>query len=76
MATYSMLEDEAMKDYIVQCKVEDSDGLSIPDIEAFAENALPKHFPDMNKVHIAQHPASRQFNSLLCSSIGAAFRNS
>lgn len=76
MATCSMLEDEAMKDYIAWCKVEDSDGLSISDIEAFAENALPKYFPDMNKVHIANSQPADNLISLLCFSIGAAFRNS
>ncbi|KAG8953102.1 hypothetical protein FRC04_003049 [Tulasnella sp. 424] len=45
----AMLADDAMKDYIAWRRVEDLDGLFIPNIEAFVENALPEHFPEMNQ---------------------------
>ncbi|KAG9035753.1 hypothetical protein FS837_001837 [Tulasnella sp. UAMH 9824] len=57
---YFMLEDETLRQYVSWSKSKGKDAFSIPDIEAFVANALPKHFEEMKQKQLNNYDFKRQ----------------
>lgn len=60
-----MLEDKTITRYISWSKLGPSDAIDIPDIEAFVANVMPKYFPEMNGVSIANTRLSHDLTSFI-----------
>lgn len=65
-----MLEDEAMATYVQWHQERGLYGLLIPDIDAFVENALPKHFAGVKKVYPLHQPSTATDLTLFFLAVG------